>query len=689
MMSSKTFLLIFTTFVVCHCSFWNEIPRRCVYDRTTLLSCWNTTFNQSIPLFNDLSYTLQNHQVQIENSIFYLSLNDLFAKVAEHIAYLKLCNNQFSSDIKIQRLYFRVLQTLEIHNELGIEWFQLKSSYFPQLIRLDLSNNNFTSKTNFNFSQQYFPLLKSLNFSHNQLSTLDNFHGNIFHRVESLDLSFNPLQTIQTKLNEFSSLIYLDLSSTLIKQLIPIHLLPHLEILNLRQCSQIPIEQYETMFDNCSKDLQLDLSQTKVNSLKYFERRCVKNLILIENSFENRINDFQSTENLESIQINSIDEINSISLNIYDRLKSIDFSLNFNLKRVDFHLQSNYVYLQRLIISYTSLKNIILDFNQTNLQFLHIDFIDLSHNRLETIDFIEQLTFSSLDLSFNLLKIIDINPISFRSGMHELISMNFLNLSSNSLEYVNIHWNNESPHVVDLSKNSLETVYLHGQTTYTLILNENFNLTLDPMKFSLNLPFLTSLYMNSIALKSFEYLIYIHNLTNLRTLELNHNQLDKQSRILNWNIFYPWHRNLTHISLRNMSIERIDKGVYLNDYYHLLTVNLFDNRVSCDCILHPFIVWLQVPPPMLPDFYEPLKKDLYLDCPISILNDECDSRSVKSIILISIAVTLILVLCLVIFAFWLRKRQSSKSYDRMLTVGGDDHDDDVIALNETSTNSEK
>ena len=70
-----------------------------------------------------------------------------------------------------------------------------------------------------------------------------------------------------------------------------------------------------------------------------------------------------------------------------------------------------------------------------------------------------------------------------------------------------------------------------------------------------------------------------------------------------------------------MSIEQIDSGVYLNDYYHLLTIDFYlNNNLQCDCILHPFINWLKTPPPPLTDFYEPLHKVLSIDCPISLFD---------------------------------------------------------------------
>ncbi|CAF4286526.1 unnamed protein product, partial [Rotaria sp. Silwood2] len=610
------------------CSFWNEIPARCIYDRTTVFSCWNTTFTHPIPLFNDLTYTLQNHNVQIRDSYFQLSLNDLFIYVSSNIENLLLINNTFSliSFNESEKIYFRLLQSLQIHDNKSLQWFQLNTSYFPQLIQLDLSYNQFTNEKNLLFNQQYFPNLKSLNLSHNQLESIDNLTGNCLNRIESLILSFNPLKIIINKLKQFQSLIFLDLSSTLIKQLFSITLLPRLETFLCRYCQQIPMKEYEIFLSNCSQSynyLILDLTHTNIISLKFFNSyiTCIKDLIFNNQHLIDSIStqDLLFSINLQSIQMQTINKIDYIHLNVYDRLKSIDFSNNMNLKNVSLHLMSDYTYLQRLILSYTTIEDFSVDFNNTIKKFLHIDIIDMSHSRLETLHFLKYLTFYILDVSYNRLKIIDINQIHFRHGIYELTSMNLLNLSSNEIEFIKINWNNESPHTIDLSKNNLKSIDLHGQSTYTLLLNKNLNLSLTPITFNINLPLLQYLDLNSIHIDSFEKLIYLHNLSNIHTLILNNNHLNKQHRTLNWNIFYPWHRTLTHISLQNMSIEKINFDAYLNDYYHLLTINFYyNNHIKCDCTLQPFINWLKTPPPQLMDIYEPLQKVLSINCPIGL-----------------------------------------------------------------------
>ncbi|CAF0853528.1 unnamed protein product [Rotaria sordida] len=690
-MKEQILILFFLIFIEkTKCSFWNEIPSRCIYDRTTLFSCWNTTFTHPIPLFNDLTYTLQNHYVQIRNSYFQLSLNDLFVHVGSNIESLELINNTFSSLLSFnedEKIYFRLLQSLQIHDEKSLQWFQLNTSYFPQLIKLDLSYNQFTNDKKLLFNQQYFPFLKYLNLSHNQLQSIDNLTGNCLNRIESLILSFNPLKIIINKLNQFQSLIFLDLSSTLIKQLFSITLLPRLEIFLCYYCQQIPMIEYEKFLLNCSQShnyLILDLTETNINSLKLFNPyiKCIKDLTFNNQHLIDSISaqDLLFSTNLQNIQMRTIDKIDYIYLNVYDRLKSIDFSYNMNLKYVSLHLMSDYTYLQRLILSHTTVKDFSVNFNNTIQKFLHIDIIDMSYSRLETLYFLKYLTFYTLDVSYNRLKIIDINQINFHHGMYELTLMNLLNLSSNEMEFIKINWNNESPHTIDLSQNNLQSIELHGQSTYTLLLNENSNLSLTPITFNIDLPLLQYLDLDSIHIDSFENLIYLHNLSNIHTLLLNNNHLNKQHRTLNWHIFYPWHRTLTHLSLQNMSLEKIDSGTYLNDYYHLLTINFYsNNHLKCDCTLQPFINWLKTPPPPLMDFYEPLQKVLSINCPTELFELDCNVGKTKSTLFITcliIGIFLIIFLIIFILLYYYRKQKRSKSYHHMST------DNDLIALTE-------
>ncbi|CAF1028910.1 unnamed protein product [Adineta steineri] len=622
-------------------SFWNEIPPKCTYDRTEIFSCWNTTFTHSIPLFNDLAYTLQDHRVEIRDSYFELSLRDLLVHVGTNINNLTLINNTFSSTAIETNLifeggiFFRLLQTLTINDPQALQWSQLNGSYFPQLIKLDLSYNQLTIEKQLVFDHQFYPKLKYLNLSNNQLKSIDNLSGNALNTIETLILSHNPLESILNKLSQFQTLINLDLSSTSIKQLFSITLLPHLETFICQDCRHIPTWEYEKLLSNCSQlnnknQLTIDLTQSNIHSIKLFNPyiKCIKNLILNTQNLVDSIttHDLLYSTNLESIQATTNYDIDYVHLNVYDHLLHIDFSENIYLNQVILRLLSNYTHLQRLSLSHTGLNDFSIDFYNTSLKFLHIDVIDMSHSRLETLDFLKYLTFHTLDVSYNLLKIIDIDLVHYHHGMYDLSLMNLLNMSFNEMEFVKINWDNQSPHSIDLSDNNLESIELHGQTTYTLLLANNTKLSLTKPTFNVDFPSLQYLDLTSIYLNSLEYLIYLHNLSNIHTLILNNNRLLKQHRILNWYLFYPWHKYLTHLSLRNMSLEQIDSGVRLNDFYHLLTIDFYLNSLKCDCKLQPFVYWLQVPPPPLLDFYEPLQKLLRINCPVSLLDMHCDDE---------------------------------------------------------------
>ena len=631
-----------------HSSFWNEIPQRCTYDRRTIFTCWNTTFLHPIPLLHDLeTNTFQNHQIHIRNSLFQISLRDLLVNVGTNIENLTLINNVFAQSVLENNflfeggIFFRLLLTLQIHDVQGFQWLQLNGSYFPQLINLDLSNNEFSSEQKLVFDHQYYPKMQTLNLSHNQLTTIDHLLGNALDTIETLILAYNPLESIGNDLQRFRSLRILDLSSTTVKHLFSITLTPNLHTFICQQCRQIPTWEFERFLSNCStltgEQLTIDLTNSNIYSIKFLNPhiRCIKNVIFNDQNLVEPIttNDLRHSINLQSIELRRNSNIDYVYLNVYDHLISIDFSENIYLYQVILRLMSNYTHLQRLVLSHTALNDFSVDFYNSSLQFLHIDLIDMSHSRLETLDFLQYVTFHTLDVSYNRLKIIDLSTIHYRNGMYDLLQMNLLNLSANEMEYLKISWENESPRTIDLSTNRLESFQLSARSTYTVLLGNNPKLSLSETTFHLDVPTLTYLDLTSIDLHALEYLIYLHNLTNIRTLILNENQLAREHRVLNWQLFDPWRKYLTHLSLSNMSLEQLDAGAQLDEFDHLLTIDFSENRnLQCNCKLQPFIRWLQTSPPILPDVYEPLQKLLRINCLISLFELHCrDDREEKSL----------------------------------------------------------
>lgn len=666
-----------------------DIPPRCIYDRTTLFACFNTTFTKPIPLFNDLSYTILNHKVQIRNTEFQLSFNELFSNIGGNIETLVLLNNTFSSlsDNQTGKTYFRLLQSLRVSDEKALQWSRLTYSYYPQLIDLDLSFNHLTDRQILLFNQQNFPVLKYLNLSYNDLESLDNLTGNCLNRIERLILSVNPLKTILNKINQFKSLRYLDLSSTLIKNLFSITLLPSLDTFVCRFCQNIPMNEYDLLLSNCSlfhNHLTLDFTATQISLLHFFNPyiECIKILVFNNQNLNDSIStkDLLNSENLENLEMQNMNGINRIELNVFDRLKSIDFSNNMNLNYVYLNLLSEYVYLQRLTISRTAVKEFSVNFNQTTLKSLHIDLIDMSYSQIETIEFLKYLTFYDLNLVYNRIKIIDINQINTPPGIFELLGMHSLNLSCNQIESARINWENTSPYAIDLSRNNLKSVELHGRTTIVLYLSQNKDLSLTSKSFNIDLPALEFLDISAINFDSFEDLTYLNNITHLNTLVLNNNQLNTQNQVLNWSVFYPWRKTIAHLWLQNMSIRKINSGVFVKDYPHLLTISFLANgEIECNCKLQPFIKWLKTEPPPLPDFYEPKNKALAFDCPSTLTNMTCNDQNKKLIYFLVISITgasIIIIAIILKLIFSYIKRKSAKRYESMLI------ENDSIALSE-------
>ncbi|CAF1043541.1 unnamed protein product, partial [Didymodactylos carnosus] len=273
----------------------------------------------------------------------------------------------------------------------------------------------------------------------------------------------------------------------------------------------------------------------------------------------------------------------------------------------------------------------------------------------------------------------NLNEIHFQNGMYNLALMDNLNLSHNIIEQINIKWHRESPHTIDLSYNNLKFVYLHGQTTYNLNLSSNYQLTLDN-NVQLNLSQLKYIDLSNINFRSFKNVNLFHNLTTIQTLILNNNHLDM--KILNWNVFHPMSKYLTHLSLYNMSIEQLEG--YLDNQKQLLTIDLYKNNIKCDCSLKTLVKWLNFTSETY-KYYDVLKRAVRIKCNIYEVaaDDLCDQTSIrissltKYLILFIMAILIFVVIIKLINRFIKRlKHRRNNFYHRVYT------DADVITLDE-------
>ena len=686
-------------------SFWNEIPPRCILDQQNSLHCRNTTFLRPIPNLNVVKNATRDPQVDLRYCYLEYSLRDLFIYISTDVENLTLINNQFSpkalesNQIFEGGLFYRSLRSLTVRDKKGEQWLQFNRSFFPQLIELNLSKNHFTNAVQLNFSRESFPKLKLIDLSNNQLKTIENLRCD---QLEKLILASNPLESISTDLKRFESLRFLDLSSTSIKSLFSLSLVPNLEDFHCRNCREIPSWEVEKLFEHCESRtrsfLSLDLSNCRLNSMDIFNRHavCFQSLILNGENLDKSISteDLHRSEHLEQIEIRQNHLIDYIYLNVYSRLALIDLSRNSYLSQVILRLHSETTRLQRLIISRTVLNDFSVDFTYTNVSHVHIDLIDLSHNQLETIDFLKYLTFFTLNLSYNRLKIIDVDSIRFRHGVFSFASMNLLNISFNQMEYASIRWIDESPHQIDLSNNELEFVELHGKTSLSLDLSNNRNLSLTPDSMNLDLTRLQHLHLDSINLPSLEHLIYLHNLPNLQTLTFDNNHLSQKNRVLNWQLFEPWRQQLTHLSMRNISLERLESGAQLNGYLRLLAINMSENnQLLCNCDLRVLLNWLKTPLVPIESSVENFQKVLSIDCSMAFYDLHCSSyedvefpqekvhyTQLFRLIFILCVFSMIL-FCSLKFAEQRLKHLRSRFYPQVYTDG------DLITLNERNIRS--
>ncbi|CAF0863501.1 unnamed protein product [Didymodactylos carnosus] len=258
----------------------------------------------------------------------------------------------------------------------------------------------------------------------------------------------------------------------------------------------------------------------------------------------------------------------------------------------------------------------------------------------------------------------NLNEIHFRNGMYSLALMDNLNLSHNIIEQINIKWYRESPHTIDLSYNHLKFVCLHGQTTYNLNLSSNYQLTLDN-NVQLNLSQLKYIDLSNINFRSFENVNLFHNLTTIRTLILNNNHLDME--ILNWNVFHPMSKYLTHLSLYNMSIEQLEG--YLDNQKQLLTIDLYKNNIKCDCSLKALVQWLNLTGETY-EYFDVLKRAVRIKCNIYEVtaDDLCDQTSIrisfltKYLILFIIAILIFVIIVKLINRFIKRLKQRRNNF---------------------------
>jgi Leucine-rich repeat (LRR) protein len=393
---------------------------------------------------NSFGYLAELTEINLSrNLIRKLNFDFAFEHTLPMLEVLGFSSNKIQS---IEKNFFKKFPLLEFLDLSFNEFYSLLNSYFLNLSKLkhlDLSKNQILTIENRTFD--YLENLIRLDLSKNLIYDLN---GNYFTKLVNLKcliLKFNKIEYLHKEnFHGLILLISLDLS--------------HNEILSL---------QNDT-FSNLASIKILKLSSNKLKYLSFLDS--FKNGEYLDISFNN-INEFSLLQNLSFLDLSH--NINLANFNISNSLKVLNLS-NTNSKLIlnlKFSLESN---LEELDLSLNNLASLTFDFfanlnklNKINLRgsfitifsFLtqlpiEIKEIDLSNNYKFSgeskilnrfANSIEILKLANTSLkAFNIyieykyinLKYLDLSNNKIRKFNELPLSLNYLNVSLNSLELI-------------------------------------------------------------------------------------------------------------------------------------------------------------------------------------------------------------------------------------------------------------
>lgn len=346
---------------------------------------------------------------------------DLDQLPANSLRKLELTNLQLKQTgrlIKFRNLIEMRLRNVSL-NELPRYWLQ------PQLITLDLSNNNLKKLSN---SMLQLPALEQLDLSRNQLTSLDFLFDHL-SSLKQLNLSFNLISRLtEYSFRNLTQLQYLNLKSN------RLHVVELGSFYHLTNLVKLVMDD-NMRLDHLKLDLfslrmrSLHLAQTNLTAVPQSIDEHIRELYLEHNLLERlTIGDFEHLTNLHNLHL----EHNLLSEIEYDTFGRMGYL-------VELYLSSNHLLqvpqLPKLLKVLSLSDNLITELNCSNLAHLvHLTTLDLSANHIQTLDadcFASFAHLQHLDLSENQLTSVD--NVQF-AALQQLQS---LNLSGNELLKLN------------------------------------------------------------------------------------------------------------------------------------------------------------------------------------------------------------------------------------------------------------
>lgn len=321
---------------------------------------------------NSISFPLNSHLIKIIN----LSYNPIVEVTSDSNFNVQLLNLTQTRLNKIPDLYLTSLKTL-ILSRCCIEG-ELDYEIFPELASLDVSFNKIDS-----LSEKFVQSCKnlySLNLSNNCITQIpESFECP--SNITRIDLSNNNLTNLPIPFLKSSTIEHLNLSHNQLRSLEPFKF----RQLRYFSLSHNQLTELPDSFDSSSFLTQLHLAFNKLTDLPHSLSACCY------------LSDLNCTSNLFTHVPRVVFSLGSLKSLVFSGnvLTTIPVSLNALLTLTTFDFSNN---------NLTSIPSFLSNMND-------LKSISFSHNRISKVDIVFPSKLQSLDLSFNCIEDINLNPL--------------------------------------------------------------------------------------------------------------------------------------------------------------------------------------------------------------------------------------------------------------------------------------
>ena len=440
-------------------------------------------------------------------------------------------------------------------NHISTAQMDISYASMNKLHRLDLSSNRIKRLTAAHFYAIRTLPLRSLSLAGCSLDDVHEETFNNFINLTSLTLADNPIPVIQltvalSGLGPDTRLISLNLNGIALMNasVCMFESLGRLEALSMAQCSLASIDS--EIFDILIDLRTLHLENNNLHSIN------INNLMELHHL--DLSNNFISTLNIS---------------NLYN-LETIDLSNN-TLQKLPPYFMVNATYVRILKLRH----NYISEIDRLTFLGVQIVHLDLSYNRLITIDSFGSYSCTTLDISHNHISVVQpaaLIPVS--------TSIRNLDLSHNNITYFNT--TEIYPNMITLKRLDISYNKLGSNVSWHRTLLENNESQNDVSQLLFN--GLRNLLILDLSANNISHLgaKTMHTFRHLTTLYLRHNsivdilalRLDTLTTLLQLDL------SANHIST-------LDAHALLALDY-LQAVDLAYNPFCCDCGVIPLIRWL-------------------------------------------------------------------------------------------------